>query len=380
MPAHTHYMQRAIALAETASGRVSPNPLVGSVVVKNGRIVGEGYHQGAGLPHAEINALEDAGSEAQGATLYVTLEPCAHEGRTPPCTTAIIRAGIARVVYAVNDPNPTASGGAAMLRAQGIETIANIEESAARHLARFFLHHTVNDRPYIVAKYATSLDGKIASHTGHSQWITGSIARQRSHELRQSVDGIVIGAQTAIDDNPSLTVRLPETSLPSDWVRHPVRYVLDSKGRVPISNSLFQNTAEAATEVITTDQMSASHERALRDLGVEVTRVPATESKSHQGQVAIPAMLDALGKRGVQSLMVEGGQAVLGAFMDAQVIDEAWAFVAPKLIGGTNAPGPIGGQGVSAVTESPTLTHIVQEQLGNDWLVRGRVNYSQGVA
>jgi diaminohydroxyphosphoribosylaminopyrimidine deaminase/5-amino-6-(5-phosphoribosylamino)uracil reductase len=350
--------------------------MVGCVVVKDDRIVGEGYHRDYGQAHAEVNALIEAGADAKGATLYVTLEPCAHEGKTPPCTQAIINAGVARVVYAVADPNPQAAGGDAVLRRHGIETLSGIEEPAAKRLSRFFMHHVKTRRPYVIAKYATSLDGKIASHTGHSQWITGALARQRSHELRQAVDGIVIGAQTVINDNPSLTVRLPETTLATKHVRNPVRFVLDSSGRVPLNSTLFQSADQAETHVITTAKMSVNHEQLLTDSGVTVTRI----ADNDLGQVSIPAMLDTLGAQNIQSLMIEGGQKLLGAFMDSQCINESWAFFAPKFIGGDTAPGPIGGTGVDNVENAATLTNVVHEQLGSDWLIRGDVHYCGGPA
>ncbi len=375
MPAHNHYMQRAIALAKQASGQVTPNPLVGCVVVKDDQIVGEGYHQAYGQAHAEVNALTKAGEQAKGATVYVTLEPCSHTGNTPPCTSAIIHAGVSRVVYAVADPNPQASGGAALLREHGIETIHGIEENAAQHLARFFLHHIKTKTPYVLAKYACSLDGKIACHTGHSQWITGALARQRGHELRQSVDGILVGAQTVIDDNPSLTVRLPETMIAPKAIRNPIRFVLDSTGRVPLDSALLQQSDNAQTQVLTTEQMAADHMNCLQEQGVTVTRL---DTDSNTQRVSIPAMLKVLGEQGVQSLMVEGGQAVLGALLDEQAINETWAFFAPKFIGGATAPGPIGGNGIDAMPKAASLCNVVHEQLGDDWLIRGDMQYMRG--
>ncbi|MEE9334694.1 MAG: bifunctional diaminohydroxyphosphoribosylaminopyrimidine deaminase/5-amino-6-(5-phosphoribosylamino)uracil reductase RibD [Granulosicoccaceae bacterium] len=375
MPAHKHYMQRAIALAKKASGQVTPNPLVGCVVVNHNKIVGEGYHQVCGQAHAEVNALNDAGKQAKGSTIYVTLEPCSHKGKTPPCANAIINAGVSRVVYAVADPNPTASGGAALLREHGIETIQGLEENAAQHLARFFLHHVRFGTPYVVAKYASSIDGKIACHTGNSQWITGELARHRSHELRQSVDGILVGAQTVIDDNPSLTVRLPETTLAKQSLRNPIRFVLDSTGRVPLDSALFQTKDDAQTQVLTTERMPADHVAQLENRGVTVTQIDTDPSTQ---RVSIPAMLNMLGKQGVQSIMVEGGQSVLGALMDQRAINETWAFFAPKFIGGAAAPGPIGGKGIDAMPQAASLCNVVHEQLGNDWLIRGDMQYMRG--
>ena len=292
-------MQRALKLARQGEGWASPNPVVGAVIVNNGQIVGEGYHHRAGGPHAEVEALQAAGQAAQNATLYVTLEPCNHYGRTPPCTEVIIAAGITEVFYAVNDPNPDVAGqGHQRLAAAGIRLHRGPCTNEARHVNRFFFHYITTKRPYVIAKFAVSLDGKIATHTGHSQWITGEASRLESHWLRHACDAILVGANTAIYDDPQLTTRLPEKP-----VSHPVRIVLDSKGRVPLNLHLFESTLPGTTLIATTSRATADRLDALHQRGVETLILPAREN----GWVNIEYLLIELGKREITSLIVEGG-------------------------------------------------------------------------
>ncbi len=363
MPEHATFMQHALDLARRAEGYTSPNPMVGSVVVRDGKIVGQGYHHRAGDPHAEINALNDAGVAAQGATLYVTLEPCNHHGRTPPCTEAIIEAGIAHVVYAVPDPNPKATGGAQHLREVGVTVTSHVCHDEAYDLNRFFFHHIHTKRPYVIAKYAMSLDGKIATKIGHSKWVTGEAARQRTHRLRHAVDAIMVGSGTAIADNPQLTVRTGQ-----DNPRHPLRVVLDSKGRVSLNSRLFSTELPGKTAVATTDAMPAEHADRLIQKSIDVLCLP----KDDHGRINLPRLLDVLGERQIQSLLVEGGSTVLGMLFDAGLIDEFWAFVAPVLIGGIEAPSPLAGTGIATMDEALRLNNVQVEQLGDDILVRGK--------
>lgn len=365
MSEHNRFMGQALALARLGVGYTSPNPMVGAVVVNSGRIVGEGYHQQAGGPHAEVRALANAGQEARGGTLYVTLEPCNHHGRTPPCTQAIIATGIKHVVYAVPDPNPHASGGAERLQAAGIRVSGGFGHEEAQELNRFFFHHVQTVRPYVLAKFASSLDGKIATNQMHSRWITGSAARQRGHELRQAVDAILVGAGTVTADNPRLTTRLP-----LDNPQHPLRVVLDSTGRVPLESQIFNPELPGQTLVATTLAMSTRLERQLQRQGVEVWRLPMT----HDRQVNIELLLKKLGHCGVQSLLVEGGGTVLGRMRDLDLINEVWAFIAPVLIGGAQAPSPIGGAGAAHMDHAWRLQDIRYEQLEQDMLIRGRVD------
>lgn len=363
MREHTEHMLRALELARKAEGYTRPNPMVGAVIVRDSIVVGEGYHRQAGLPHAEIEALHQAGEAAQGATLYVTLEPCNHFGRTPPCTAAIIKAGINRVVYAVPDPNPrVAGGGHHCLLEAGIEVINGICAEEAYHLNRFFFHYVQKEFPYVVAKFAMSLDGKIATHRQQSQWITSDAARERGHTLRHAVGAILVGKGTVIADNPRLTARLPV-----DLPQHPLRVVLDSRGTIPLSSNLFSANVPGHTLVATTDAMSVTYEKKLINRGVEVLRVSATPT----GRVDIGIVLHELGQRHIQSVLVEGGSTVHGAFFDGGYVNEVWAFIAPIIIGGHDAPSPIGGTGCAYIHEAVRLSHRVVEQIGDEIVIRG---------
>ncbi len=377
MPSHEHYMQHALALASKAIGCTSPNPLVGAVIVRNDTVVGQGWHHKAGENHAEVNAILDASGDTQGATIYVSLEPCSHHGRTPPCTQAIINAGITTVVYAANDNNPQAEGGASQLKAAGIEVIAGVCELQAKQLNRFFFHFQQLKQPYVIAKFASSLDGRIATRTGHSQWITGEPARQKAHALRQAVDAIVVGANTVITDNPELTVRLTNT----EKVMHPLRLVLDSRGTAPLSSKIFQASLPGSTLVITTDAMSAEHKQLLERQGVEVVKLPSSTidlpEAAPNARPDINALMALLTQRQIQSVMVEGGRTVLGEFFDHGFVNEVWAFVAPMIIGGENALPSIGGLGIDKLSEASQLENMQIETVGNDILLTGRVTNAQ---
>jgi diaminohydroxyphosphoribosylaminopyrimidine deaminase/5-amino-6-(5-phosphoribosylamino)uracil reductase len=373
MSEHEPWMRRALELARRAEGRTSPNPLVGAVIVRDGRVLGEGFHRRAGLPHAEAEALAAASESVAGATMYVTLEPCNHHGRTPPCSEAILAAGIAHVVYAIADPNPPASGGGSRLREAGVQVTVGVCAAEAEELNRFFLHAVRTGRPYIVAKYAASLDGRIAARSGDSKWITGEAARRRAHELRHMVDAVVVGADTVIADDPSLTVRLPIAD-----PAHPLRVVLDSTGRVPLSRKLFSGELPGATLVATTESMPTAHEAALRARGVDVLRLPMDLAC----RVDLSALAQALAARGVRSAMVEGGGAVHGAFFDAGLVDEVWAFVAPVVIGGNGAPAPVGGRGAATMAAALRMGRMQVESHGDDVLLRVRravhTNFTEG--
>ncbi len=363
MTTSQHYMARALKLARRAEGFTSPNPMVGAVIVKNGQIIGEGYHRAAGLPHAEIEALQMAGENARGATMYVTLEPCNHHGKTPPCTEAIIAAGIAAVHYAIPDPNPHVSGdGHRRLAQAGIEVSVGIGADEARHQNRFFLHAVTTGKPYVIAKFAISLDGKIATRTGHSQWISGAEARKTGHQLRQLCDVIVVGAETVIADDPQLTVRLPDV-IPA----HPVRVVLDSRGRTPHTAKLFSPDLPGKTIVAATDRMPENHRTKLEKHGIEVLILP----QNNAGRVSLESLLDELGRRGYNSLQIEGGGTVLGAFFDAGLVNEVWAFIAPMVIGGADAPTAVGGLGVAHLSDALKLHDTTITRVGNDFLLRG---------
>jgi len=368
------FMKRAIELANRARGNTSPNPLVGAVIVRDNKIIAEGWHQQSGLAHAEVAAIRDAAKKqqpTQGATIYVSLEPCSHYGKTPPCTQAILDAGFGEVVYATSDTNSQASGGAEILKAAGVIVTGGVCEEIARHTNRFFFHYQQHKTPFVLAKFASSLDGRTATRTGNSKWITGLKARQRGHEVRQAVDAIVIGAQTAINDQPQLTVRNPDAHKHTH-AAHPVRIVLDSRGSVPIDNAIFDASLPAKTMVVTTSAMPATHAEKLHDRGIEVLPLPCLEN------TALPdlkILLNTLGKRHIQSLLVEGGHTVHGSFFDHQLVDEVWAFMAPIIIGGSSAMPSVGGLGADELIGAATLSGVDIEWLEPDFLIKGQVNY-----
>lgn len=355
------YMAEALALAARGAGDVAPNPLVGCVLVKNDAVVGRGWHKRVGGPHAEVEAIADAGDSAAGSTAYVTLEPCNHKGRTGPCTQALLRAGIREVVFALADPTPEAGGGGAFLEKEGVLVRRNVLEQQARDQNRFWLHALETGRPYLIAKFAASLDGKIATHTGDSKWITGEIARERAHELRRQVDAIIVGANTVIADDPSLTARTGTESY------YPLRVVLDSTARSSPGAKVFERSGRGAI-LATTNSANESDLNRFREHGVEVLMAdPDQNGRPDPGH-----LLNVLRNKGLNSVMVEGGGETIGAFHDAGLIDEVWAFIAPVLFGGAG-PSPVSGDGINKISHALRLADAQTEILGNDLLVRGRI-------
>ncbi len=362
---HRKYMKLALRLAEKGLGFTSPNPAVGAVIVKNGNIVGRGYHKQAGLPHAEAEALREAGKSARGATMYVTLEPCNHTGRTPACTVALFKAGIKRLFYAVGDPNPKVRGnGAEYLRQQGISAQQGPCTEEARYLNRFYFHHLRTSRPYIIAKFAASLDGKIASAGGESQWITGERARKEAHKLRRYVDAVLIGAGTARKDNPSLSARLK-----GKVIKQPLRIVLDSRRSLPPHLSLFEPARAGQTVLVASEAMSSQRHRLLEARGTQIIITKQDE----RGLISLTDLLTRLGEMGVASLLVEGGSRALGSFVQEKLVDEVYAFIAPLLIGGESAPGAVGGLGFERLNEALRLQTMQIKRLGNDILLKGQI-------
>jgi diaminohydroxyphosphoribosylaminopyrimidine deaminase/5-amino-6-(5-phosphoribosylamino)uracil reductase len=354
------WMERALQLAELGRGHVEPNPLVGAVVVRENRVIGEGWHQRFGEAHAEVNALAEAGVLARDATMYVTLEPCCHHGKTPPCTDAILRAGIRRVVAAMWDPFPQVAGhGAAVLKAAGVELALGVGENAARRLNAPYLKLLATSRPYVHAKWAMTLDGKIATRTGHSHWISGEAARQRVHELRGRMDAIVVGIGNVLADDPVLTARPPGP-------RTPGRIVLDTLARLPAASRLALTARE--TPVIVAAAAPVAPERAadLTAWGCECLELPPDN-----GRPAVTALLDELGRRRMSNILVEGGSEVLGSFLDAGEVDEVYVFVSPRLVGGTMATPAVGGRGVQRLEEALNLADWHAEVLESDVLIHG---------
>jgi diaminohydroxyphosphoribosylaminopyrimidine deaminase / 5-amino-6-(5-phosphoribosylamino)uracil reductase len=361
------WMARAVALAEGGRGRVSPNPMVGAVLVRDGRVVGEGFHRAAGQPHAEAMALAAAGAAAAGATCYVTLEPCAHHGRTPPCADALVAAGVARVVAAVLDPDPRVDGdGVARLRAGGVAVSIGAGAEAATEQNAAYLTHRRLGRPRITLKAAASLDGKVAAPDGTSQWITGPAARADAHRLRAEADAVAFGAGTALADDPRLTVRLP------GWAgRQPLRVLVDAAGRVGADGHLFDGEAE--TLVATTPAAPAPAVEAWKATGAEVLICPvatASVGGGSGGALAAPSvdlhhLARALGERGVLELMVEGGPRLQASLWAAGLADRLVWYLAPLAIGGLAAPGLLG-EGAATLADARRLRLASADRVGDD--------------
>ncbi len=354
-------MQRALELAERGRGFVEPNPLVGAVLVRAGSVVGEGWHQRFGQAHAEVNALAEAGDAARGATLYVTLEPCCHHGKTPPCTDAVLRAGVARVVAAMLDPFPQVAGqGAAQLRAAGVPVEFGICEADARRLNAPYLKLVVAGLPYVHLKWAMTLDGKIATRTGDSQWISNAASRRRVHELRGRMDAIVVGIGTALADDPQLTARPPGP-------RQALRVVLDGSARLPLTSRLATTARDTPVLVAARAGADVARVAALRGLGCQVLELSGDRT------LALAALMQTLGKQRLTNVLVEGGSEVLGGFVDAGLVDEVHVFVAPKLAGGRDAQGPVAGVGVAKIAEALRVADWSVERIEGDVYLHGRV-------
>ena len=355
------YMRRALELAQHALGTTSPNPAVGAVVVRDGQVVGEGFTQPAGQDHAEILALRQAGNQAQGATLYVTLEPCCHQGRTPPCTRAIIESGVGEVHFSITDPNALVDGnGKKELEEAGITVVEGEESGASQRLNEAYFKFITTGLPFVVAKFAASLDGKIATRTGDARWITGEAARREAHRLRTTADALVVGVGTILADDPQLTARdEQDTPMP----RQPLRIIVDSTGRPPVTARLFQ---EPGPVLLVGSRIPDERAKALREAGAEIVLLPAKG-----GGVDLKALLTLLGERDVVSIMVEGGGTLLGGFFDHGLVDKVVAFIAPLIIGGATATPAVGGQGSDTLAGALHLQEVRTQILGEDLMVVG---------
>lgn len=351
----SQFMLRALELAEKAKGRTSPNPMVGAVIVRDNTIVGEGFHLRAGEDHAEIIALKQAGENARGATLYINLEPCCHYGKTPPCTDAIVAAGIRKVHMAILDPNPLVQGkGKSILEQAGIKTSVGCCAAQARQLNEVFCYWIDTKLPFVVAKFAMSLDGKIATKTGHSRWISSHESRVFGHKMRNEMDAILVGANTVKKDNPMLTTRLENVE-----VKHPIRVVMDSKEGLAHDAKIFSESLPGQTILATT--LARNFPK-----NVEVMVLP-----ENKGGVCIETLLKELGKRGITSLLVEGGGTVLSSFFAHNHVNKILAFVAPMIIGGKDAPSPVGGEGINYIDEAFALQDVQMTRLAEDIVVSG---------
>ena len=354
------YMERALKLAENGWGRTNPNPLVGAVIVKNGEIIGEGWHEKVGGPHAEIHALRAAKRDAVGATMYVTLEPCSHYGRTPPCADAIIKSGIKEVVIAMEDPNPSVSGrGIAMLQGAGIKVTNGVLEARAKRLNEIFIRYITKKRPFVIMKTAMTLDGKIASASGNSRWISGPSAREHVHRLRERVAAIMVGSKTVACDNPSLTARLKTSE-----GKNPLRIVVDSKGRIPLDSKVMDGTAD--TIIASTSALDAGKERKIAGAGARVLKLDGPG-----GHIDLNALMQALYGLGIDSVLLEGGGGLNAAALDAGIVDKVMIWIAPKIIGGKDAITPVEGRGIPLMRDALAVQGMHMDRLGDDILIEG---------
>jgi len=358
------WMRRALDLAARARGRTSPNPMVGALVVKDGDLLGEGFHAYAGSDHAEVVALDEAGPAAEGATLYVSLEPCCHHGRTPPCVERIVQAGVCRVVAACEDPNPAVCGkGIAALRAAGITVeVGCLGEEAAR-LNEAFFKHVRTGLPFVVLKVAASLDGKIATRTGDSRWITGESARRRVHQLRNETDAVLVGIGTILRDDPLLTTRLGIADQ-----RDPIRVIVDNLARLPLRAKVVNRASTAPTLLAVSQKAPRSKIEALEREGIQVIVV-----ENSPRRVSLERLLEALGKRGMLSVMIEGGAEINASALREGVVDKVCIFLAPMLIGGKTAPTAVGGEGIEEIGQALRLRDARVERFGDDILVEGYI-------
>lgn len=357
----TDYMKIALDLAKNGAGKVNPNPMVGAVIVKDGKIIGQGWHEKYGGLHAERNAFKNCRESPAGAVLYVTLEPCCHYGKTPPCTEAIIENGIKKVIIGAKDPNPLVAGkGAEILRRNGIEVVEGVLESECTKLNEVFFHYIKTGLPYVVMKYAMTMDGKIATSTGKSKWITGEAARKRVHEDRNRLSAIMVGIGTVLIDDPYLTCRIENG-------RNPIRIICDSKLRLPITSNIAKTAKDVPTIIATSSSYKEQYEK-YGKLGIEVLCV-----KQKDGHLDLKELINILGKRGIDSLLIEGGGTLNYSALKEGIVNKIQVYIAPKIFGGERAKSPVGGEGVDIPDEAVLLKNSTVIKLGDDFLIESEV-------
>ncbi len=353
-------MRRALALAQKARGRTSPNPMVGAVVVRRGKVVGEGYHSRAGRPHAEVEALRRAGDNARSADLYVNVEPCCHFGRTPPCTDAIIQAGIKRVFVGMKDPDKRVSGkGLRALKARGIIFVSGILKKECMKLNESFVKVATTGMPFVIMKTAMSLDGKIAARSGDARWISGKSARNYVHKIRNYVDAIMVGTETILKDNPRLTCRLATSP-----ARHPVRVILDRRNRIPLAANVFKNSRSQSVIYVTGPDVSSVRRKTL-----DARKVEVLNGKFGRNGFYMKHLMKELACRDINSVLIEGGGELNASALRAGVVDRVVAFISPILIGGAKSPGFLGGRGVAKVNSAVKLKDFEVTKVGEDLMV-----------
>jgi len=352
--------------ARKGFGRTSPNPVVGAVIVKNGQVISKGYHKKAGLPHAEVEALAKVGGKAPGCTLYVTLEPCNHQGRTPPCTEVIIKSGISRVVVAMKDPNPDVSGGGCgFLEKNGIEVKTGVLEAECRRVNESFLKYILSKRPFVIAKTAITLDGWTGTATGHSKWITNEKSRLFVHRLRDRVDAVMVGVGTVLADDPSLTARLKGSR-----GRDPLRIVLDTHLRTPLDALIVNHSSSANTMIAVGPSVPPDVLKRYNKRGILTLSCPTKDSR-----IDLPALMDILAEKSVTSILVEGGSRVIGSMFRERLIDKYYVFEAPRILGGDDGIPMMAGAGPKKMDQSVVLKDVQVRRLGGDILVVGYPDY-----
>ena len=358
------YIQRALELAKLGVGNVNPNPLVGAVIVKDDVVIGEGYHQKYGEPHAEINAFSSLTESATGATLYVTLEPCSHFGKTPPCVDSVISAGIARVVVGSLDPNPLVAGRSiTKMREAGIDVEIGVLQAECDALNAVFFHYITTKTPYVIMKYAMTADGKIATKTGASRWITGVVARNRVHEDRHRYSGIMVGVGTVLADDPMLDCRL-------EHGKNPTRIICDSMLRTPVSSRIMETATQIPTVILTTSVNTERHKSYL-EKGCKIVSIP-----SKNGRLDLEIGLQLLGEMGIDSILLEGGATLNASMLEAGLVQKVQTYLAPKIFGGITAPTPVAGLGVESPDHAYQLINTKTTILGADILIESEVDYS----
>jgi diaminohydroxyphosphoribosylaminopyrimidine deaminase/5-amino-6-(5-phosphoribosylamino)uracil reductase len=362
------YIKMVMKLAEKGRGRVSPNPLVGALVVKGDRIVGQGYHARYGDQHAETKALQEAGTAAKGATIYINLEPCCHHGQTPPCVDEIIKAGISKAVISVKDPNPIVNGKSIkILKDKGIEVKTGILEKTALKLNEYFFKYITTSTPFVILKSGMSLDGKVATKTGESRWVTSEASREYVHQLRNQIDATLVGIETILRDNPRLTTRLKNGK-----GRDPIRVVIDSLLRIPIRMRIFTQESDAGNIIITTFNAPIDRIKKIESAGAKVLFV----KPKGRNRVDMQSMVKELGKLQISSLLIEGGPGINASAIQEGIVDKVIMFIAPIIIGGKLAPSAIQGEGIARLEEALRIHDIKTKRLGNDLMVEGYVEKS----
>lgn len=355
-------MEVALNLAKNGVGKVNPNPLVGAVIVKEGKIIGQGYHEKYGESHAEVNAFNDAKQDVKGATMYITLEPCSHYGKTPPCVDKIIENKISRVVIGMVDPNPCVAGkGINKLKDAGIEVTVGVLENVCKRVNEVFIKYITKKKPFVVLKTAMSIDGKISTASGESKWITEKEARESVHILRNELMAIMVGIDTVIIDNPELTCRIPDG-------RNPIRIIVDSKLRIPYDSKILETAKEFKTIIATTEKAREEKIHEIEALGIIVIQTKAKNEK-----VDLKDLMTKLGNQNIDSILLEGGATLNYSALESGVVDKVLVYIAPKIIGGTKSKTPVGGSGISNLKDAFKVREISTSTIGKDILLQGYI-------